>query len=92
MQAHQGLIKLSLVSGVYVLVNLYGVPLLCAPPLLPNVMYLFVWDVGVGNFVYGTVYLSVLYLFSYVSGDTISQMMSVWGGVHPLKWVVQPLK
>ena len=36
--------------------------------------------------------LSVLYFLFYVAGNTLSQLKSVWGGAHPLKWVWHPLK
>ena len=54
--------------------------------------YPLVWGVGVGNIVHGTRSLSVLYLFSYVAENTISQLLYVLGGTHPLKWVGHPLK
>ena len=45
-----------------------------------------------GNVISGTVSLSVLYFPSYVYGNTMSQMLSIWGGAHPLKLVGHPLK
>ena len=54
--------------------------------------YLLLCGAGLGNVVEGTVSMSVLYLFSYVAGNTMSQLLSVWEGVHPLKWVGYPLK
>ena len=66
------------------LVLVSRVPLLCAPLILPQARYPLVWGVGMGNVVYGTVSLSVLYLFPYVDGNTMSQMMYVWrGGCSP---------
>ena len=34
-----------------------------------------------------------IYFFSFMAGNTMSQMLYVWGGgVHPMKWVGHPIK
>ena len=54
------------------LVLVSGVPLLCDPLLPPQARYPLVWGVVMGNVVYGTISLSVLYFFFYVVGNNMS--------------------
>ena len=51
MQARDGPIQLSLVSGVSKLVLVYVALLMCATHLLPQVRYPLIWGVGVGSVV-----------------------------------------